>query len=607
MKLIIKLVVLFAFLFYGWSFNAQGMDSDGFITVEEDEKVFYSRFGEGIDSDEMLKLNFREAVKLVTDEDQGLIASIRPGGKVEVHVYSVKNGDSIGTKVYSGYFDTSTSQFKIKPYYINTIGGFNDHVTSTKIKTLAKYANIYPKNTCKETEAKTNWWHLFNLFFSVEDSPENHICKDERSKQPVVIKLVVKNATLKKVKIPGMEAMLASDIIPIDQWYTNPCESDPSYAGCRAGQDFREYDPVSGTIVVAHRGFHGDRQTPENSMKSLERAYDNKFRYVELDLRITKDNVPFIYHEDYLGYMTNFSALINTDSNTLVQEKNWAEISDLQYRTRYWDKAIVPAINDKGGVVNVALGEVNSAAKLTSFESVCDYIKDKDIMVFLDIKSAPMARHYETMAKCIDLGARYNVLHQLGFKMIRTGDGVKPEKSIYLYMTPDETKAQLGNHFYNKMKTNLNINVVDYQPGNEGVDTFIQPWINEGNVAGFEFDHQKLPIFNAYSMLKKDLFQIGVVDKSPWEFTKGKGYRTGIWSSTALDARGRPRHDPTQWAAGSVLAKEEAYDDFQTYKDNRARLEFINMILPQYMTHDRPDIVVQYMDAVNRLNPKTFR
>ena len=50
-------------------------------------------------------------------------------------------------------------------------------------------------------------------------------------------------------------------------------------------------------VMYAHRGLHDNRgDAPENSMKAFERAVENNFG-IELDVQLSKDNVPVIFHD----------------------------------------------------------------------------------------------------------------------------------------------------------------------------------------------------------------------------------------------------------------------------------------------------------------------
>ncbi|GEM_PF-4038801 len=417
--------------------------------------------------------------------------------------------------------------------------------------------------------------------------------------EPIKITIALSNgvtlADIKELRIPGVEPLDGGDFVD----YTNPCTGNPSYAGCDAVADFKNVSNATNkkAIVIAHRGYHGMRgEFPENSRAAVQKAYDEGFRYIEVDLRMTKDNIPIIFHDDWLGYATDFATLNNTLSTTETEEKNWSEISSLKYRNRYWDKTYKTALN--AGNQYVRLGDMTNQA-FNSFSQICDYISGKDIMLYLDIKSVPTNHNLEVMRRCLFIAAEKNVLHQIAVKMIRTNSGAPPDKQ--LIMPVATAKTQLGG-IYKSLKDDLNIHIVDYSP-NEGT-AFITDWIAEGNVVGFEFDAA-----NNDGMLKAPAFDSKTFPGglSVWEYTKSQGYRTGLWSSGPLDPRGRPGHDPSRWSTGNVMKLTTSSSSYFRYKDSRSRMEIQSMVTPQYITHDRPDTWVEYLTVVGLYNSNTKR
>ena len=55
--------------------------------------------------------------------------------------------------------------------------------------------------------------------------------------------------------------------------------------------------------IVAHRGVPTD--IPENTLPSFQRAIDLGADVIELDVRLTRDRVPIVYHYFYLDEMTS--------------------------------------------------------------------------------------------------------------------------------------------------------------------------------------------------------------------------------------------------------------------------------------------------------------
>ncbi len=60
--------------------------------------------------------------------------------------------------------------------------------------------------------------------------------------------------------------------------------------------------------IVAHRGVPMD--APENTIPAFMKAITLGTESIELDVRLTKDQIPFVFHYFYLDEITNFSGPI---------------------------------------------------------------------------------------------------------------------------------------------------------------------------------------------------------------------------------------------------------------------------------------------------------
>lgn len=66
--------------------------------------------------------------------------------------------------------------------------------------------------------------------------------------------------------------------------------------------------PLKLPKVIGHRG--AAAYAPENTLDGIHTAADMGIEWVELDVKITKDDVPIIFHDDDLARTTNGSGLI---------------------------------------------------------------------------------------------------------------------------------------------------------------------------------------------------------------------------------------------------------------------------------------------------------
>jgi hypothetical protein len=75
---------------------------------------------------------------------------------------------------------------------------------------------------------------------------------------------------------------------------------------------------LSGKIVGAHQG--GAISLAGNTLKQFKKAYQKGAQVVEMDLRLTKDGVAIVFHDEKLNLLTNCKGF--------VKEKTWNEIKD---------------------------------------------------------------------------------------------------------------------------------------------------------------------------------------------------------------------------------------------------------------------------------------
>jgi glycerophosphoryl diester phosphodiesterase len=83
---------------------------------------------------------------------------------------------------------------------------------------------------------------------------------------------------------------------------------------------FLELKMINDYKLVAHRGLH-DISNPENSINAFKKAIDINMA-IELDVRLTKDNVVIVFHDENLDRMTGI--------NKYVKECYYNDIKDLK-------------------------------------------------------------------------------------------------------------------------------------------------------------------------------------------------------------------------------------------------------------------------------------
>lgn len=73
--------------------------------------------------------------------------------------------------------------------------------------------------------------------------------------------------------------------------------------------------------IIAHRGVHDNKKTPENSLEAFQKAIEYNYP-IELDVQLTKDNILVVFHDFTLTRMTK-----NTN---YIQDTNYQDIKDLK-------------------------------------------------------------------------------------------------------------------------------------------------------------------------------------------------------------------------------------------------------------------------------------
>lgn len=70
--------------------------------------------------------------------------------------------------------------------------------------------------------------------------------------------------------------------------------------------------------IIGHRGACG--YAPENTLESIQTAADMGIDWVELDIKLTADDVPIIFHDDTLERVTSGSGLVKDTPYSVIKE-----------------------------------------------------------------------------------------------------------------------------------------------------------------------------------------------------------------------------------------------------------------------------------------------
>ncbi|MEM6811946.1 MAG: glycerophosphodiester phosphodiesterase family protein [Pseudomonadota bacterium] len=128
--------------------------------------------------------------------------------------------------------------------------------------------------------------------------------------------------------------------------------------------------------VIGHRG--AASYAPENTLEGIHTAADMGVKWVELDVKLTKDDVPILFHDDELDRTTNGSGK--------VAETKYEDIQQLE--TGSW------------------FGESFTGIKVPTLEEAIEVLIDRDLGLNLEIKPCA-GRETETAEAALDILSQY--------------------------------------------------------------------------------------------------------------------------------------------------------------------------------------------------------
>ena len=133
--------------------------------------------------------------------------------------------------------------------------------------------------------------------------------------------------------------------------------------------------------VIGHRG--AAAYAPENTLEGIHTAADMGVEWVELDVKLSKDDVPILFHDEEFGRTTNGSGLV---AETLYEDIKQMEAGS-------W------------------FGESFAGIKIPTLEEAIETLIDRNLGLNLEIKPCP-GREKETAEAALDVLSQYWDDHQ---------------------------------------------------------------------------------------------------------------------------------------------------------------------------------------------------
>lgn len=364
---------------------------------------------------------------------------------------------------------------------------------------------------------------------------------------------------------------------------------------CRALGGLKSKDDGNKVITIPHRGFWGVDGIPEGTISAMQAAYDQNYMFVEADLVLSKDKVLVMMHDQQTNRVTSLPKTFSTDGGL---DDNGSFVRSLNYNTSTNNS--VPS--DKGSLYETfpAMKDAyyldrdgkQSTIKLQKFQDLAEWVKGKEVIIALDIKTGSMTdpvirnEYLEAVKLCLEIGRDKGILHQMLFKPGSSGQLTIKEFKDYL------TPLGLWDIFSKQVNVVL-INIIGGSFPLAMDKSYLDIWLALPSLVGVEviFKTENDPF-----LLPKPEFG----NKSVLQYIQDKGFRTGVFHPIPSDKYGAPGGRGNNFNPPNTRGK---LDDF------RGNLEFLfsgppqNCKRPGMLVTDRPDADMIMLEAFG-LNSK---
>ncbi|RKQ37198.1 esterase [Kocuria tytonis] len=131
---------------------------------------------------------------------------------------------------------------------------------------------------------------------------------------------------------------------------------------------------TSGPLLIGHRGAAGT--APENTVSAFEEARSSHADFFELDVQLSADGVPFIFHDDVPARTTNVAQVFPGRENDPITSFTWAELQRLETGSHFSGRFAgekIPHFDDAAKVAGNKIGvfvEIKSPQNSPGLEKV---------------------------------------------------------------------------------------------------------------------------------------------------------------------------------------------------------------------------------------------
>ena len=147
-------------------------------------------------------------------------------------------------------------------------------------------------------------------------------------------------------------------------------------------------------LIIAHRG--ASASAPENTFAAFQRAVDDRADGIEFDVRLSKDNVPVVFHDAdlrRLAHIKNRVADLTAEELGEIDVGSWFNKAfPKRADSRFSDEkiptfaALLKFLSDYKGLIYVELKGSEPALSALA-EAVCDFIERSNLLPNIIVKS----------------------------------------------------------------------------------------------------------------------------------------------------------------------------------------------------------------------------
>ncbi|MCS6873485.1 MAG: glycerophosphodiester phosphodiesterase family protein [Pyrinomonadaceae bacterium] len=148
-------------------------------------------------------------------------------------------------------------------------------------------------------------------------------------------------------------------------------------------------------LIIAHRGFSAT--APENSLIAFRKALEAKADGIEMDVRLTRELVPIVFHDQSLKRVASFPKPVSALSLDEIRKVNLG----LWFNRRFPSKAS-----------NEFLSE-----RIPTLEEALILLENHDVKIYLELKASQRVDSSTTVEKVLEVISKKKIkLSQLVFK-----------------------------------------------------------------------------------------------------------------------------------------------------------------------------------------------